>query len=106
MTQSDAEMGFPGNREMIERELRKATTQALYLAPDAEAAGHRSLLERGADAVRGMELMPAEERFWTAAPDPAIVAAASKDGIPPDIAEAYIRAKTEVKAILADAFPT
>ena len=33
---------------------------------------------------------------------PDVVVAASKDGIPSDIAEAYMRAKTEVKAILAE----
>lgn len=90
------ELGYPGEREILERALRTATTQVLRLAPDTGAAG-RSLLERGADAVRGFDLLPVSA---TGAPE--IVAAASRDGIPPDIAEAYMRAKTEVKAILAE----
>jgi hypothetical protein len=98
------DLGFPGNRELLERQLARATTQVLFLAQDAPT-GHHSLAERAAELVRGVEIMPAEERFWTAEPSPAAVETAAKDGIPPDIAEAYIRAKTEVKAILADAFP-
>lgn len=100
----EEDLGFPGNRELVERQLAMATTQVLYLAPES-ASPHRSLAERGAALVRGVELIPAEERFWTAPPAPAAVAAASKDGIPPDIADAYLRAKTEVKNILAEAFP-
>ena len=99
------DLGFPGNRELLEQQLAKATTQVLFLAQDTKA-GHRTLAERGAELVRGVEIMPAEERFWTAEPSPAALATAAKDGIPPDIAEAYIRAKTEVKAILAEAFPS
>jgi hypothetical protein len=99
------DLGFPGNRELLERQLAKATTQVLFLAADT-AAGHRSLAERGAELVHGVELMPAEERFWTAEHSPSALATAAKDGIPPDIAEAYLRARTEVKAILADAFPS
>lgn len=93
------EFGYPGEREILERALRTATTQVLRLAPEPGPAG-RPLLERGADAVRGFDLLPAVPQPATG--DPEIVAAASKDGIPPDIAEAYIRAKTEVKAILAE----
>jgi hypothetical protein len=99
------DLGFPGNRELLDRQLAKATTQVLFLAADT-ATGHHSLAERGAELVRGVELMPAEERFWTAEPSPAAVAAAARDGIPPDVADAYVRAKTEVIAILADAFPS
>ena len=104
MSANDEDFGFPGNREIIERALGRSTTQVLFLAPD-DAPGNRSLVERGAELVRGIELVPAAERFWAAAPEPSAVAAASKDGIPADIAEAYMRAKTEVKAILADAVP-
>lgn len=93
------EFGYPGEREILERALRTATTQMLRLVPDQAPAG-RTLLERGADAVRGFDLLPAVPE--PAAGDPETVAAASKDGIPPDIAEAYMRAKTEVKAILAE----
>jgi len=100
----DEDLGFPGNRELVERQLAKATTQVMFLASDGPA-GARTLAERGAEAVRGVELMPAAERFYTPEPTPA-VSAASKDGIPSDIAEAYMRAKTEVKAILEEAFPT
>lgn len=104
MTCHDEDLGFPGNREILERQLAAATTQVLYL--DAEKSpGHRSLAERGAELVRGLELLPATERFWTAPPSPAAVAIAAKDGVPPDVAEAYLRAKAEVKSILADAFP-
>jgi hypothetical protein len=109
MDAHDEDLGFPGNRELVERQLAKATTQMLFLAPDAPArgtgasGGARSLAERGADAVRGVELLPAEERFHT---PPPVVVAASMDGVPPDIAEAYMRAKNEVKSILAEAFPT
>ncbi len=98
------DLGFPGNRELLERQLAKATTQVLFLAEDTPP-GHHSLAERAADMMRGVEIMPAEERFWTAEPSPAAAATAAKDGIPPDIADAYVHAKTEVKAILAEAFP-
>jgi hypothetical protein len=98
------DLGFPGNRELLERQLAKATTQVLFLAQDTPTR-HHSLAERAAEQVRGVEIMPAEERFWAAEPSPAAVKTAAKDGIPPDIAEAYVRAKSEVKAILADAFP-
>ncbi|GAB1515620.1 hypothetical protein JCM33774_76630 [Actinophytocola sp. KF-1] len=99
------DLGFPGNRELLERQLAKATTQVLFLAQDTPAGSH-SLAERAAEMIRGVEIMPAEERFWNAEPSPAVVATAAKDGIPPDIAEAYVQAKTEVKAILAEAFPS
>ena len=99
------DLGFPGNRELLERQLAKATTQVLFLAQDTPP-GHHSLAERAAEMIRGVEVMAAEERFWTAEPSPAAVESAAKDGIPPDIAEVYVRAKTEVKAILAEAFPS
>jgi len=104
MSPSDEDLGFPGNREIIERALARSTTQVLFLAAD-DRSENRSLLERGTELVRGIELMPAAERFWAAAPAPSAVAAASKDGIPADIAEAYMRAKIEVKAILAEEVP-
>ncbi len=105
MTRHDEDLGFPGNREIVERQLAVATTQVLYLASDpTNRAGQRSLVERGAELVRGMEMVPAQERFWTAPPEPNAVAAARADGIPADIAEAYMLAKTEVKNILAEAF--
>jgi len=93
----DEDLGYPGNRELVERQLAMATTQVLYLAPES-ASRHRSLAERGAELVRGVELIPAGERFWTAPPTPAA-------GIPADIAEAYLHTKAEVKNILAEAFP-
>jgi hypothetical protein len=105
MTSHDEDLGFPGKREIVERQLAVATTQVLYLAPETtNRAGHRPLVERGAELVRGMEMVPAQERFWTAPPAPNAVAAARKDGIPADIAEAYMLAKAEVKNILAEAF--
>lgn len=95
------DLGFPGNREIVERQLSVATTQVLYLAAEP-VSRHRSLAERGAELVRGIELVPAGERFWTAPPAPA---AASEDGIPVEIAEAYLNTKAEVKNLLAEAFP-
>ena len=105
MHSHDEDLGLPGNREIVERQLAVATTQVLYLAPETtKRVGHRSLVERGAEMVRGMEVVPAGERFWTAPPAPDAVAAARQDGIPADIAEAYMLAKAEVKNILAEAF--
>jgi hypothetical protein len=98
------DLGFPGNRELVERQLAAATTQVLYLAPEPTSR-HRSLVERGAELVRGVELIPAGERFWTAPPAPSAVTAAEKDGVPAEIAEAYLNAKAEVKNLLAEAFP-
>jgi hypothetical protein len=100
----DEDLGFPGNRELVERQLAVSTTQVLYLAPGGRPSGHRSLAERGAELVRGVELIPAQERFWTAPPAPDAVAAAEKDNVPADIAEAYMHAKAEVQHILAEAF--
>lgn len=99
----DEDLGFPGNREVVEAALLTSVTQALYLSVSDHPSG-QTLLERGSSAVRGMELIPADERFWSpeVAPELSVLAAASRDGVPPDIAEAYIRAKTEVKAILAE----
>jgi len=69
MTSHDEDLGFPGNREIVERQLAVATTQVLYLATETtNRAGHRSLVERGAELVCGMETVPAQERFWTAPP--------------------------------------
>ncbi len=106
----DEDLGFPGNREIIEAALLTSVTQVLYLSPESVSTQPskqpfgRSLLERGSSAVRGMERIPADERFWSpeVAPELSVLAAASRDGVPADIAEAYIRAKTEVKAILAE----
>jgi len=102
----DEDLGFPGNREIVEAALFTSVTQALYLSTESVStrSSRQSLLERGASAVRGMERIPADERFWSpdVAPELSVLEAASRDGVPPDIAEAYIRAKTEVKAILAE----
>lgn len=99
----DEDLGFPGNREIVEAALLTSVTQALYLSSE-QVADNQSLLERGSSAVRGMERIPAGERFWSPedAPELSVLEAASRDGVPSDIAEAYIRAKTEVKAILAE----
>jgi hypothetical protein len=104
MTRHDEDLGFPGNRELVERQLAVSTTQVLYLAPEGRPNSHRSLAERGAELVRGVELIPAGDRFWTAPPAPDAVAAAEKDNVPADIAEAYMHAQAEVKNILAEAF--
>lgn len=98
------DLGFPGNRELVERQLSRSTTQVLFLAAE-ERAGRRSLAERAADLVRGVELIPADERFWTPSPSPAAVAFAEQAGIPADVADAYLKAETEVKAVLAEVYP-
>ena len=95
------DLGFPGNREIVERQLAAATTQVLYLAGETGRAGHRTLAERAAELVRGVEVIPARERFWTAPPAADAVAAASREGIPADMAEAYM---AEAENILAEAF--
>jgi hypothetical protein len=93
------DLGFPGNRELLERQLAKAATQVLFLAHDARPGRH-TLAERGAEMIRGVEVMPSEERFWAEDSPPA------DDVFTVDIAEAYAAAKTEVKTLLAEAFPS
>ncbi|MGH3758272.1 hypothetical protein [Actinophytocola sp.] len=101
MTYSDEELGLPGNREVVECALHASTTQVLHLAPGT-GSRHRTLAERGADAVRGFERVPAVSAGPIVVPDPPATVVAARDGIPADIAEAYLHAKTEVKAILAE----
>lgn len=110
MSFRDEELAFPGNREVIERELGKSTTQVAYLVP-VPSAGHRTLHELGVDAIRGVEFVRREEDPATGGLDgqPASAAVpsnaeaiAAKDGVAPDMAEAYAKAKAEVKAILAN----
>lgn len=110
MTFRDEELAFPGNREVIERELGKSTTQVVYLAP-VGSTSCRTLHELGVDALRGVEFVRREEDPATGGLDgqpasaavPSNAAAiAAKDGIAPDMAEAYAKAKAEVKAILAN----
>jgi hypothetical protein len=96
-TLPDEELGFPGNREIVEHALRVSTTQVLHLSPPQAGPRHRSLLERTAEAVRGVELLPPA----SASTSTDAIAVARKDGISADLAEDYLRAKTEVKAILA-----
>jgi len=110
MSFGDEELAFPGNREVIERELGKSTTQVVYLAPEPSVR-HRTLHERGDEAIRGVEFVRRDEDPATgglagppasaAAPNPAAAEIAARDGIAPDMAEDYARAKAEVKAILA-----
>jgi hypothetical protein len=111
MTFRDDEIAFPGNREIIERELSKSVAQVLHLVP-GKGAGHRSLQEVGVDIVLSVAFL----RATTDQQEPLTFAAqiadaatqgsapparpATPDGVPEDIAEDYARAKAEVKAIL------
>jgi hypothetical protein len=124
MPHRDEELGLPGNREILEHALRASTTQVLRLAPGT-GSSHRTLAERGADLVRGFDRIPADPpraAIPCAAPardaipldavpldavplgagQPDAVPLDIEDDLPPDIAEAYLRARTEVHAILAE----
>ncbi|HET9139816.1 hypothetical protein [Actinophytocola sp.] len=112
MTFRDDEIAFPGNREMIERELSRSVAQVLHLVPD-RSVGHRSLQEVGVDIVLSVAFLRAR------ADAPAAFAAdladactpgspprpSTPDGVAEDIADDYARAKAEVKAILRRDLP-
>lgn len=112
MTFRDDEIAFPGNREMIERELSRSVAQVLHLVPD-RTVGHRSLQEVSVDMVLSVAFLRA--RNGSAATFAAEVADActpgspprpsTPDGVPEDIADDYARAKAEVKAILRRDLP-
>src|SRR5262245_32988063 len=113
MTFRDDEIAFPGNREMIERELSKSVAQVLTLVPN-RLPGHRSLQEVGVDIVLSVAFVRAtRESHATFAADiadacsdkPIARRPATPDGVPEDIADDYARAKAEVKAILHRAAP-
>lgn len=93
MTFRDEDCAFPGNREILERELSRSTEQVLRLAP-RPPAGRRTLHELGRDMVLGVQFVKLAEDTEGRLSTP--------DGVPADIADAYARAKAEVKAILAD----
>lgn len=111
MTFRDDEIAFPGNREVIERELSKSVAQVLHLVP-GKIAGHRSLQEVGVDMVLSVAFLRVsndQQGASTFAAQIADVATrgsapqprpTTPDGVPEDIAEDYARAKAEVKAIL------
>jgi hypothetical protein len=107
MTFRDNEIAFPGNREVIERELTKSVAQVLHLVP-GKAAGHRSLQELGVDMVLSVAFVRADRNSAAMfAADIADVCSpgapprrSTPDGVPEDIADDYARAKAEVKAIL------
>jgi hypothetical protein len=107
MTFRDDEIAFPGNREMIERELSKSVAQVLTLVP-GRVPGHLSLHEIGMDIVLSVAYVRASrESASTFAADIADACSAevtprrsTPDGVPEDIADDYARAKAEVKAIL------
>jgi hypothetical protein len=113
MTFRDDEIAFPGNREIIERELSKSVAQVLHLVP-GRLAGHRSLQEIGVDIVLSVAFVRADRN--SAASFAADVADActggtatprvtTPDGVAPDIADDYARAKAEVNAILRRDLP-
>lgn len=113
MTFRDDEIAFPGNREVIERELSKSVAQVLHLVP-GRLAGHRSLQEIGLDIVLSVAFVRADRN--SAASFAADVAdactggtatprVATPDGVAPDIADDYAKAKAEVKAILRRDLP-
>lgn len=88
MAHRDEELGFPGNREIVERALRESTTQELHLAPET-GPRNRTLVERAADRVRGFERRPAD------APSGAVHET-------PAPAEPYVAAPAGLDAILAE----
>lgn len=112
VTLRDDEIAFAGNRELIERELARSVAQVLHLMP-GRAAAHRPLQEIGVDivlsvaflrAARGTESTFAADLAGACAPHspphhPAPV------GVPEDIAADYLRAKTELQAILRRDLP-
>jgi hypothetical protein len=112
MTLRDDEIAFAGNRELIERELARSVAQVLHLMP-GPAAGHRPLQEIGVDivlsvaflrAARGAEPMFAAD--LAGACDPGSPPRhPTPDGVPEDIAADYLRAKTELQAILRRDIP-
>jgi hypothetical protein len=107
MTFRDDEIAFPGNREMIERELSKSVAQVLHLIP-GRFGGHRSLQEVGVDLVLSVAFIRAGRHdAATFAADVADACSggtqprrSTPDGVPEDIAVDYARAKAEVNAIL------
>jgi hypothetical protein len=106
MTFRDDEIAFPGNREMIERELSKSVAQVLHLVP-GRFGGHRSLQEVGVDMVLSVAFIRAGRHdAATFAADVADACSGgtprkvTPDGVPEDIADDYARAKAEVNAIL------
>jgi hypothetical protein len=113
MTFRDDEIAFPGNREMIERELCRSVAQVLHLVPD-RAVGHRSLQEVGVDIVLSAAFVRARrdapQAFAADLADACTPGAPARvstpDGVAADIADDYARAKAEVKAILRRGAPT
>lgn len=107
MTFRDDEIAFPGNREMIERELSKSVAQVLTLVPGRHP-GHLSLQEVGVDMVLSVAFIRASSATASsfavdvadACSDEPTVRRSTPDGVPEDIADDYARAKAEVKAIL------
>jgi hypothetical protein len=107
----DDEIAFPGNREMVERELSKSVAQVLTLVP-GRLPGHLSLQEVGVDMVMSVAFIRASrESAGSFAADiadacsegsgpPRSSRKSTPDGVPEDIADDYARAKAEVKAIL------
>jgi hypothetical protein len=111
MTFRDDEIAFPGNREMIERELSKSVAQVLHLVP-GRLPGHRSLQEVGVDMVLSVAFVRANRLAASSfAADIADACSGgtprrnTPDGVPEDIADDYARAKAEVKAILRRDLP-
>ncbi|HEY7592867.1 MAG TPA: hypothetical protein VH969_06900 [Actinophytocola sp.] len=98
MTHHDEELGFPGNREIVERALRESTTQELHLAAET-GPRNRTLAERAADVVRGFERRPADARPEPPAVRDFSVPAESYATAP---AQPYLAAPPELDAILAE----
>jgi hypothetical protein len=98
MTLHDEELGFPGNREIVERALQAATTQVLHLAPDTGPA-NRTLAERGADLVRGFERVPAIAAEGERSGGPVVLPVPATSS---DLAGDHLRARAEVTAMLAE----
>src|SRR5213080_4944583 len=99
MTFRDDEIAFPGNREMIERELSKSVAQVLTLVP-GRVQGHRSLQEVGVDIVLSVAFVRATREsaphfaadIADACTDrPVPPRRVTPDGVPEDIADDYAR---------------
>ncbi len=108
MTFRDDEIAFPGNREMIERELSKSVAQVLTLVP-GRLPRHLCLSDVGVDLVLSVAYLRAANGSASGfaadiadacADRPATRRPGTPDGVPEDIADDYARAKAEVKAIL------
>jgi hypothetical protein len=103
------ETAFPGNREILERELSRSVAQVLHLVPGRTNAGHRSLQEVGVDLILSVTYVRAtrhHEAAFAAELANSDNRGTTPDGVPEDIAADYARAKAELKTLLRRDLPT